>query len=509
MNTVSPMLSGNTGLRAQAPLVVVGDALNFAAAFVASMVLARLLSVEEMGAYRQITYLLSLIVALLEMGLAATAYRFWAILDDSTRAAYVKMVGAILVGMGLLGGIVVLALVTPISHWYNNPALERLLVIVCLFPLSAIPVMLLRPVLISRGYPLRATLLELAFLLLQVSALVIPLLLGSSLERALVIWIVVCTLRLLFVPIVLRQYLFDRGHWWNGEVLAAVWAYLWPIQLGRLFGNVTTYLDKIVASLLLTTTGFAIYSMGAREIPFIGTVAFSVSNVLVPHLVGDVEAGNVSQVARRWRLACERSALLTYLVAAFCIWYAVPVMQFLFSASYAESSNPFRVFAAMTFVRVIEYASLAKAFGRPDLILKSAIIGALTIALAMAPLAKLFGPAGIASAFLVSTISQSVYLLLHYRGLLKMPIASFYPWGRLIQVLLIAFACVAVSDLTLSRFLHLSADTRMVTLAWKLAVAFAASAALYAGATVVAGFVRIPNRNIMRERVRRSITRIW
>ena len=85
MNTVSPMLSGNTGLRAQAPLVVVGDALNFAAAFVASMVLARLLSVEEMGAYRQITYLLSLIVALLEMGLAATAYRFWAILDDSTR----------------------------------------------------------------------------------------------------------------------------------------------------------------------------------------------------------------------------------------------------------------------------------------------------------------------------------------------------------------------------------------------------------------------------------------
>jgi O-antigen/teichoic acid export membrane protein len=183
-------------------------------------------------------------------------------------------------------------------------------------------------------------------------------------------------------------------------------------------------------------------------------------------------------------------------------------MQFLFSANYAESSNPFRVFAAMTFVRVIEYASLAKAFGRPDLVLKSAVIGALTIVLAMAPLAKMLGPAGIASAFLVSTISQSVYLLLRYRGLLKMPISSFYPWGRLIQVMLIAFACVAVSDLTLSRFLHLSADTRMVSLAWKLAVAFAASAALYLSATVMAGFVHIPNRDILRERVRRSITRI-
>jgi hypothetical protein len=42
-------------------------------------------------------------------------------------------------------------------------------------------------------------------------------------------------------------------------------------------------------------------------------------------------------------------------------WEAVLVIQFMFSATYSENCVPFRVFFALTFVRVIEYGSLAKA----------------------------------------------------------------------------------------------------------------------------------------------------
>ena len=501
------MRSSKTGLRTQISLVVLGDALNFSVNFIATMVLARLLSVESMGTYRQAIYLLSLVVSLLEAGLAATAYRFWTMLNDLARVAYTKMVVGVLVGMGLLGGVAIWALSAPISVWYNNPDLSHVLVGVCLFPLSAIPVMLLRPVLISQGYPLRAILLEIVFVFLYVFSLIIPLWLGSDLAEALRVWIVACTLRLLFIPIVLKPYLFDRHQWWSSEILHTVWAYLWPIQVGRLLGYLTAYLDKIVASLFLTTTGFAIYSTGAREIPFIGMVGFSMANVLVPHLVFDVESGNLQQVARRWSLACERSAVLTYLVAAFCIWYAMPVMQFLFSAKYAESSAPFRVFAAMTFIRVIEYASLAKAFGRTDLILRSSIVGALAIATWIIPLAKIFGPSGLGSAFLVSTICQAAYLLINYRKLLKMPITGFFPLGRLITIMLIAFASVSISGIILSRFLNMSDNTMMAVLAWKLSVAFAVSMVLYASVIILLGFVHVPRLDLIRAHITQST--IW
>ncbi len=60
----------------------------------------------------------------------------------------------------------------------------------------------------------------------------------------------------------------------------------------------------------------------------------------------------------------------TYIIGAF-VSGMLPIVIFLFSATYVESSYPFRAFAALTFIRVIEYSSMAKAIGRSDLIMKA------------------------------------------------------------------------------------------------------------------------------------------
>jgi O-antigen/teichoic acid export membrane protein len=243
-------------------------------------------------------------------------------------------------------------------------------------------------------------------------------------------------------------------------------------------------------SLFLSLQGFAIYSMGARQIPFISMIGVSVSNVLIPHLVEDVQAGRYSQICWRWRLACERTAITTYLIAAFCIWHASPVVQFLFSALYAESSVPFRVFAALTFLRVVEFQGLAKAFGRTDLIMKSAFLNAGALAVFAIPLAWGLGILGMALAVFLAVFTTLAYYLRAYRKLLGEPISTFFPWPRLLLLLCIAFASTGLSSWLLGPALTRGADTSMLTLGWRLGGLFALSGGFYVALLVFCGFLQ-------------------
>jgi hypothetical protein len=130
-------------------------------------------------------------------------------------------------------------------------------------------------------------------------------------------------------------------------------------------------------------------------------------------------------------------------------------------------------------VRVIEYASLAKVFGRSDLVMNSAFICAITIAVAIFPLAWLLGSVGIALAYLLSNVTTGAYLLFVYKKILKARLNDFYPWLRLLALAGLAFAGAAASSLVLAPWLHLDANTRILDLLWKLVVLFAFSGSLY------------------------------
>lgn len=475
----------------QASLVVIGDAINFSTGLVSSMILARLIPVDMMGTYRQIMYLTPMAVSIGELGISTTVYRFWNFYDTEQRKRYIKLLTLISFILGAVASLV-LALCSPfVSAWFENPLLQIALLITAAYPLSNIPLMLLRPVLLCKGYSLKATLLETLFSVLSIVSILTPLLLGASLISALGIWIVVSLLRLVAFPIILRDYLFVAGAWWDRSIVRDVWEYIWPIQVGRIPGYIITYLDKIVTSLFFSTQEFAIYSMGAREIPFIGYIGLSVSNVLLPYLVEDIKQQRLHQAFARWRKACERTALITYPIAAFCCWYAVPVMQFMFSATYTESSVPFRLFAALTFVRVIEYSSLAKALGRTDLIMRLSFINAVVLIILIFPLGWYLKGFGIALAFLIGVIVSFAYVLIAYKKLFHVPIRTFFPWHRLMCLVGISFAAIGLTSYIAGALFTLNRESGFIQLGYNLVGLFSLSCLVYGILIFCTGFVRL------------------
>jgi O-antigen/teichoic acid export membrane protein len=475
----------------QTILVVLGDAINFSSGIVATMILARLIPENIMGTYRQIMYLGPMAVSLSELGLSATIYRFWNILALKQKVFYCKMIVLLSLFLGISASIT-LALLSPLfSHWYHNPDLRLALLIAAPYPLATIPFMLVRPLMLSHGYFIRATSLETLFSLSSIFSLIVPLWLGCSMEKALFLWIGILLLWLMVIPLIFKKYLWQPGNWWCKGIFQDIWVYLWPIQIGRILGYVTAYMDKIVMSFFLTPQSFAVYSLGAREIPFISVIGFAAANVLMPHLVDDVNVNRYDQVRRRWRLACERTAMATYLFGAFCIWHAEDVIQFLFSSLYKESSVPFRIFAILTFLRVIEYASLAKAFGRSELIMKSAFFGAITMVVLSIPLTWSLEVTGMALAIISASISSAVFLLFEYKKMLRVPLDMFFPWQKLLYLLIISFISVAAGTWLMSPLFALTHSKSIYYLGYKLIILFIACGTIYVMQLIVGKFIKI------------------
>ena len=463
----------------QASLVVLGDAITFAVSTIATMVLARMMPEDSMGTYRQVVYLTQMAIVFADMGLSVSIYRFWNALDPQSRPVYIRMVVIAAVAISI-PPVILLALFSPmLAGAYRNQALGMALLISAPLVLATIPLGLIRPTLISQGYSIRATLIETGFALLSVLSIVVPIAEGLSLNASLAIWIGISLLRLVAIPVIFRKFLIFGTRWWDPAIFRSVWRYLWPIQLARLPSYLTGYLDKVIMSLYLLPRDFAVYSLGAREIPFVGAIAYSVSGVLLPHLVEDVRTGNIDQICRRWRTSCLKTALLTYFFAGFCIWNAPEVMRFLFSSTYEDSSVPFRFFAAITYLRVIEYGSIPKAFGRTKVILVMTLVAAVVLCVFAVLLTPRFGIAGMALSVVVSEAGANLYMLLEDRRILLRPLRDFFPWGQLMILALLSIVSCWAGYWAFSHLIAFAASDGFVVLAYKLVVLAAMSASVY------------------------------
>jgi O-antigen/teichoic acid export membrane protein len=309
--------------------------------------------------------------------------------------------------------------------------------------------------------------------------MVIPIAAGLSLDTSLAIWIVVSLLRLVVVPIIFRQFLVFRARWWDREILRTVWGYLWPMQLARLPVYLTTYLDKVIMSLYLLPRDFAVYSLGARELPFVGVIAYSVSSVLLPHLVEDVRVGNIDQICRRWRTSCVKTALVTYVFAGFAVWNASAVMRFLFSSTYEESSIPFRIFAMLTYLRVVEFGSVAKAFGRTKMLLYAFSFDAILVCVLGLLLTPRFGVVGMALAVVTAEIAANILLLATNKRMLGKPLHDFFPWGTLLILLLLSIASSAVASWAFGSFAYSSPTDGFFATGYRLGILFVLSVGIY------------------------------
>ncbi len=424
-------------LSKQAGILSLSEFFRFFIKTIIGIALARLLSPADLGTYRQLFLIYTTVSAVLLLGIPQSLLYFMPKAQDAAeqgkiikRTLFMAVLLSIVcaAGMFLCRGLV--------ANKFNNPQLLRLLPLFALYPISMFYTQIYSSILLGMKEAVKAA----SFTIFAIFSDLV-LILGTALFTRNLRFIVMGVLAASFIQLsyamiklsglkALKQKLDLRG-------IQIQLNYALPLGLSSLVGMLSIQLDKIMVSGFFTPEQFAVFSVGAMELPLIGILANSVNAVILPSL----SSSSKSEGGTLYSAAVRKNALIILPLAMLFYLLAEPLMVFLYGVAYADAAQYFKIYLFTLPLRVATYGIIFQALGKTRIILINASFALLANAILNYLLIRKMGMAGAALAtVIVSWLSVAFYLVI-MKQVLKLELRSYFPWRKLGKTLLVTMLC--------------------------------------------------------------------
>jgi O-antigen/teichoic acid export membrane protein len=341
---------------------------NFAAVgllLLLDVLLARTLLPEEYGTYRQVRLFYNIVGPMFTLALPFSILYFLPRLEDiDERKQFILQNILLLVGLGVVLAIATFALSPLIARLFSNPELTATLRLFSSYPLFDMAVTFIPTTLIALDRTRRAAIYLVIRAALSLAFVLVALALATNVNAIILGLVVGACVNALFGAILLRPVLspisFRSFRFAN---LRRQLSYALPIGMGSNVGRIAYQVDQIVVSMLFSPASYAVYVVGATEIPLVSQLKNNITLVLMSRSSTDIRSGRLAEAAARWRAAMRRTATLFFPLFVLLEYVAADAIVFVFSDTYADSVPIFRIYLFLLPLRIAAYNLLLQSAG--------------------------------------------------------------------------------------------------------------------------------------------------
>ncbi len=428
-------------LSGDAALLAFGLLISQGAVLLTYVAAARLVPQAEVGTYQQLSLVYSIAAPLFLGGIpAALLYFMPRSRDRREMQDWLVRAFVLLAAFGLACSLLAVALRYPLASLMNNPDLAPALVLYAPYIGFAFLIYSAPSALIAAGRARAAALMSVlagASTLAGVvtAALISPnarsLAAGVSIAGG-VTAIVTCAIVARTIPVARR---------WPAAATTA-WLPLLgfglPIALGGVAARVGYQFDRVVVGANFSPEEFAIYALGAIEVPVSLLLQQAITNVLAPALATRWKEGDVGGLIALWREALRKTTLVVAPMFTFLMVMAPDLVRVVYGSQYSESSDIFRIYLLFLPLRIATWGLIPQAAGRTRINL---IAGLLILPVNVVIALMLVGPLGLkgpAYAAPAAALVATIYYLIRTRDILSTAVRELLPVRH-------AAACFAVT----------------------------------------------------------------
>jgi len=369
---------------------------------VTTMVMARVLFKEDLAAYRQTFLAYATIAPILSLGVGQGMYYFLPGEKERLRGRVTDGI-AVLSIMGVLfalfigfGGNELLA------ARFSNPQVARLLLWMIPFTIITLPSSVAEDVFVARDRAVLASVFGVARQLLIGAATLAPLLFWKNAQGPLIGNVVASiVMGCAAIGLMIRSVPND-SFMPSLSGIKELLVLTFPLALAGMFGAISLQLDKLIVAFLCPPEEFAVYALGAIQVPLVGVVTSAITAVMLVDMRRSIVEGNPGEALRLFRLVAEKSSYVILPMMLFLMITADTFIQYLYTSAYADSAIPFRIYLVLLPVRTVVFGSILMALGKSRFILfRSMVTLGLNAALSILMVWE-FGPWGAAVATIVT-----------------------------------------------------------------------------------------------------------
>jgi len=422
----------------QAGLLYAADLSRLVIKALIGFILVRLLSPADYGTYQQLFLIYSTFAVLLLLGIPQSFMYFLPKFDDSTKKnSFISQTILLLFGMGSILALLLYLFRFLIGTWFHNPSIIPLMSIFCLFPLFMF---------ISTGYsylmlglqkPQKVAffsifsilsdavlILTLAFWTKSLTITTMAVVLSAGIQSCFAVWQLnkVVKFRLHIDKVMLTQML----------------QYSLPLGLASLVGVLAIRLDKFVISSYFSPSVFALFTVGATEIPLVAILLSSVNSVLLPELSKLDFKTEQDKVIAIFGGAVRKNALIIFPMMVFFYIFATDFLVILYSKQYMAATPYFRVYLLSMPVRVITFAILLQAKAMNKQVLYCTIISLAANLILNIFFVNWIGSIGPAVATVIVFWISAFYYLWVIKNKLFLPIGQLFSLKPLLLTLIVS-----------------------------------------------------------------------
>lgn len=421
--------------------LTIGNGMTSLVMLISGIVIARVLSKHDFSTVRQTLLVYNVLAPILLLGLHQSVYYFLSGENNKPRGILINFLTLIVALSTIFGLIIVIVGSEFFASHFGNPDLTKTLRWMIPYPLFIMPISLLPGIMVVRERVISFSLYNVGTKTILAFSIIIAAYWTRSYEGPLIAHIIVPALML---PAGIWLAFFSvpgKWSWPSFSFINKIVKFSVPMGMASMCGAITMQMDKVIVSTMTTPENFAVYAIGAVEIPLIGIITGSVSAVLIADMKKCVENGDFNEAVRLFRLTAEKTSYIIFPCMFFLFVCGDSIIQTLYSEKYARSVIPFRWYLLLLPARTVIFNALLMATNQTKTIFYRAIISLLINTVLSIIFVNIFGPFGAAvSAVLTIYCWSVVYNLYSLSKRINVDWRQFIPfkiWAKEIIFLLI------------------------------------------------------------------------
>ncbi len=190
--------------------------------------------------------------------------------------------------------------------------------------------------------------------------------------------------------------------------------YALPLGVTDMVSILNTNVDMWLIVALFPAELVAVYRAGAFQIPIITTVAYSLGAVYLPRFAKLYREANYKEAVEIWRGSALKVSLIVVPAASVFFVGADEFITMAFTEEYAAAAPVFRFYCLLMMARITAFGSFMVAAGKPEYVMRSAMMTLVSNVVISVPLTLnvgFIGPAmGTAIAFVPTTFFYCWYI---------------------------------------------------------------------------------------------------
>lgn len=380
-------------------------------------IFSKQLSVAEFGVWKEIFFFFNLGIPLLAFGLPE-GYKYFIAKEDNIAGFLKSLTGVLL--LVCLSLFIVLGLLN-LLHYFNHINLGSYYLLSLLFPLPLLAFILnkaLRYTYINTNEAERLTKLS----VFGAVASIVIIILGYVLLKNHIEWFSFIAVAIYFSIFVFPALFYMKGlspELFGVKIqkqdLKKMLTYGLPLYLAAFAGLLSLYLDKLIVNFATDDTTFAIFVVGAFEVPIFAMLSAAFSQQIFPRMVKHVEEREESKAKNLWILTSKKVSLITYPFILVVMFFAKEIIYFIYSSEYAGSVILFKTYLLVALFRNNSYGILLTAKGKTKIITNIAVAILFINLILSLLLFRFYGLNGIVFGTLISTVIFTTYILIKER----------------------------------------------------------------------------------------------